>query len=696
MGKRRNICRSKKVVSVKLNKKVWSKFKGDKYNSGQSQVDLSEVKCQSVGWSLATAGLVWSSPIIDEKGTVYIGSSDGYFYAINEKGEEIWRYEISPGPDSIIDSAATFVGKNLVVIPGGDGCLHAVDRKTGLKKWMFDAKKDAGADKHDRSLVDSFEGNVVFDDIHKLIFAPSDNGNLYALDVKGELVWRYQTRLMAWALPVFAEDSSWLAFGALDGDLNFIDVATGELWEKVNLRAEIKSTPTYDPKTKKMFVCNSAGKLYCAEIDREKNGVFWQLDWMVDLGAEVYSSPSYDDNQVVVGDMDGRMWCYDFEGKERWVYLAKSPIASSPVISADNQVIFGSSDGMLHSVDFVEGKSNWVYRVGDQNWGHINLDSSPAISTRGEVIVGSYDGKIYGLPVTRISKKAENTSVGLIGKASRYEFHIGNSAATRKKEYALESVYDPIKIMIVDNEWGDVTRSRFASNYAVDVFPKVKINSRLSSDGRYIFITPEEAWEAGRDYEVNIKAGVSERNSWLRSILPVGQKRVESKVRFRSPDLVGEKTDVRFDEVKLLLHSFLLNSHRDLVTYVAAAFFNQKYLLRFDKYEKDVLRAVMEPFASEIKDRFYLAGDKIGNHYRLMGGFRAEVMGTGVAVNDLYLSGVIDNSTKNRVTDFIFQIPLTGIKENRKNFQFPSEILYKVADWRLKIIGSAQCRTDLI
>ena len=94
--------------------------------------------------------IVWTfdagSPISGDAGvydgTVYVGTDDGVFFAIDfESGQEIWRYT---GEDVI--EAEPAITEDLVFIGASDGQFYALDRATGEERWkiQLDDKITAG------------------------------------------------------------------------------------------------------------------------------------------------------------------------------------------------------------------------------------------------------------------------------------------------------------------------------------------------------------------------------------------------------------------------------------------------------------------------------------------------------------------------------------------------------------------------
>lgn len=64
-----------------------------------------------------------SFPVVDKKGVVYIGSVDGYMYALNKKGELVWKYQTG---GAISESAPALGPDGTLYFSSDDGYLYAV------------------------------------------------------------------------------------------------------------------------------------------------------------------------------------------------------------------------------------------------------------------------------------------------------------------------------------------------------------------------------------------------------------------------------------------------------------------------------------------------------------------------------------------------------------------------------------------
>jgi eukaryotic-like serine/threonine-protein kinase len=127
-------------------------------------------------WSFRARRNVTSSPLVDEiEGICYVGSHDGYLYALDaSSGYSMWRFRTN-GP--IISSPA--LERDLLYFGSADGNLYAINAENAKEKWRFNAEKPIVAS----PLV--HEG---------FIYIGSTDGTFHCLESKtGKEVWKFQT-----------------------------------------------------------------------------------------------------------------------------------------------------------------------------------------------------------------------------------------------------------------------------------------------------------------------------------------------------------------------------------------------------------------------------------------------------------------------------------------------------------------------
>ena len=112
----------------------WRTFMYDLGFSGMSP-DQSLAPPLALLWKFKTGGPLYASPVI-ANGTLYIGSTDGKFYALDAKRWDIkWVFDAG---DAIRYSAAVIGDR--VYFSARNNKVYALDAKTGEKLWEFKSK----------------------------------------------------------------------------------------------------------------------------------------------------------------------------------------------------------------------------------------------------------------------------------------------------------------------------------------------------------------------------------------------------------------------------------------------------------------------------------------------------------------------------------------------------------------------------
>jgi outer membrane protein assembly factor BamB len=162
-----------------------------------------------VGVDIGGGGVVWSTPILggvdgdvryDEKrGQVYVGSDDGYLYAIEpSQGKVRWSSKFK----GAIDRAPEIAESGLLLATAADK-VYSVDPSDGKSRWQYERDTPEGFTIH---------GNAVPHQYGQTVYAGFSDGYLVALQAdSGELVW---SRSLAAASEQFVDiDANPIVFG---------------------------------------------------------------------------------------------------------------------------------------------------------------------------------------------------------------------------------------------------------------------------------------------------------------------------------------------------------------------------------------------------------------------------------------------------------------------------------------------------
>src|SRR5205085_4661621 len=85
-------------------------------------------------WTVALGDRVYSTPLVADDGTVYVGSDAKRFFAISSAGVIAWKIDL----DGEADSGASFDKDGRVVFAAGAQVLAA--RRGGDVAWRFTAR----------------------------------------------------------------------------------------------------------------------------------------------------------------------------------------------------------------------------------------------------------------------------------------------------------------------------------------------------------------------------------------------------------------------------------------------------------------------------------------------------------------------------------------------------------------------------
>jgi outer membrane protein assembly factor BamB len=197
----------------------------------------------SVRWRFRTGLKIFSTPAIDDDGTIYVGSQDDHLYAIAPDGRMRWRFAARDdvdGSPAIGDDGTVYVGSDdgHVYAVRRDGTLRwaaavggdvrapvglgadlvyagvfaprprvvALDAATGEERWSFPISAgESGGSVSSGPLVDR-DGHLYFG---------ADDDFVYSLDAAGRLRWFFRTHGNVDGEPVITPEGL-LVFGGDD------------------------------------------------------------------------------------------------------------------------------------------------------------------------------------------------------------------------------------------------------------------------------------------------------------------------------------------------------------------------------------------------------------------------------------------------------------------------------------------------
>ena len=248
---------------------------------------------------------------------------DGVLKALNKKtGHTVWSRSLG----HLSASTPAVVGKTIyaTVLARGKGVkkgrMWALQAATGKPIWS-------------RDLPSPSESSPLVD--HGRLFFGSQNGTVYALHANdGTLIWKYHAGGAVKASPTLSNGV--LYFGDYSGHVQAIGERTGKrLWISGSEGALLGSGTFYSTAAVyygRVFLGNTDGRVYAYDQNTGK------LDWAVQTGAYVYSSPAVTNAPglgptIYVGSYDGTFRALNARtGHVEWQFNAHGKISGSATI----------------------------------------------------------------------------------------------------------------------------------------------------------------------------------------------------------------------------------------------------------------------------------------------------------------------------------------------------------------------------
>jgi len=355
-------------------------------------------------------GEVWSAPVVDDKGVVYLGTLSYELYGVYPNGTKKWTYKTG----GLIWSSCALGDDGTVYVTSDGSKLIAIDQN-GVPKWIFGA-----GDCISSSPTISVNGTIYFGTMAGNFFAVNPNGteqwhiylggnlisspavgldntiyvgttsnHLFAVNPNGTLKWQYEAGQFK-GNPSIAEDGTVYA-PSFDGYL-YAFYPNGTVRWKAS---------TGDSVSGRGIALAKDGTIY---IGTDQLRAFYPngtLKWSSDLHGSIYGTvPALSDDGIIyVAAGPSLVAVNSVDGTERWSkQLALDQIHSSPCIGPDNRVYVGSDDywkdvGYLHAFGLGQTKNITIEEPNQGHWYLFNKDMG-TLKNEKTVIIGSVKIKV--------------------------------------------------------------------------------------------------------------------------------------------------------------------------------------------------------------------------------------------------------------------------------------------------------------
>jgi len=316
---------------------------------------------------------------------------------------EKWKYDMGSALNSqplVFDIDGD--GEYEIITGTGNGEIVALNKK-GELKWKYSVKEQVDDlelmfldSKSVNSITNSPHADDLFEDGSTNILFGTELGFIYMLTFEGKLVWKFKAEGAVRSKVIaykFNNGEKNIIFSSLDKYIYCLS-CKGELIWKFNAGSEVEGTANV---IENKIICGTmSGDILCLN---EIGELIWKFKTSSNITAQpVGHNLGTPTTKILIGSTDGTLYCLDGSGHIYWEFKTDGAIYDKVIIEDVNrdgkpEILFGSCDNNIYCLN-MEGKKLWSFET--DFW----VVSSPLVfdldnDGKTEIIVGSYDHNLY-------------------------------------------------------------------------------------------------------------------------------------------------------------------------------------------------------------------------------------------------------------------------------------------------------------
>jgi len=294
-------------------------------------------------------------------------------YALNpQTGAVVWYYPEN-GSGQVSFYTPPLVTDNFVYVGDVANVFHKIDKQTGAPVWTFTEASDY------------YMGQAAEKD--GTVYAPSNDGHLYAINADGSLKWSFETGHNLWAQPQIGENA--IFAGSLDHFVYAISEDGDELWS-TKMNGAVVGSP---------ILSEDGSRLYVGSVGREMaalNTANGSVVWAFSASSSVWGRALLANGTLFFGDSGGNLYALNPDnGEEMWRRNYPGAIVGglSPLPDGIALVTEGGAIRVLN----YDGATRWETSLTGK------VFQSPALNDQ-ILVVGTIEGDnlVYGYDLTGV------------------------------------------------------------------------------------------------------------------------------------------------------------------------------------------------------------------------------------------------------------------------------------------------------
>lgn len=304
---------------------------------------------------------VTGTPGVTLSGDMVFVSYSSFIYGMDAAtGSVVWAYP-DEADNQIVFYAPPLVVDEYVYVGDLANEFHKLDKETGSLVWTF-----SGASGYYIGQAAEADG---------VVYAPCNDGVLYALDQNGNLLWEFETGHYIWAQPLVTEDVVYIS--SMDHFVYAVSKDGEEIWSQ-ELNGSIVSSPLLSEDESMLYVGTLGDEI--AALDTTDGEVIWTYD----TEDSVWGVGTIVESTLFIGDSVGNIYALDPDSGELLKQIEIEGSIIGGLTALDDGFALTTEEGDVKVLD-VDGTPVWESTPGGE------IVQAPAVS-EDYVIIGSING----------------------------------------------------------------------------------------------------------------------------------------------------------------------------------------------------------------------------------------------------------------------------------------------------------------
>jgi outer membrane protein assembly factor BamB len=305
---------------------------------------------------------VTGSPGITMSDDSVFVSYRNFLYRLNAStGSVDWHYPAEAN-NSIMFYSQPLVTENYVYVGDLANNFHKIDIATGSAEWTFSEGKGY------------FIGKPAEAD--GIIYAPSDDGRLYAINESGESLWSFKTGHYLWSQPQISDDAIFL--GSMDHFVYSITKDGEEIWS-YEMGGAVVGSPVLSEDGTTLYA-GSIGKDLVA-LDAA-NG---EPRWSFEAEGSIWGGPVLANDLLYFADSSGNLYALDPQNGEQAFQTEFEGSAVGGLTVIEDGLVLTTENGGVKAFNF-DGSSLWEASLDGE------IFQAPAVN-QDYLIIGTINGE---------------------------------------------------------------------------------------------------------------------------------------------------------------------------------------------------------------------------------------------------------------------------------------------------------------